>query len=214
MAEERPPLGLVTPIWGQPGRWHPRLWVPWPLSSLTTPLPLFTALRWLRQSKERMGTGWDGEEHHAQRRDLKRRETGKRMERGEEEENVARGAGEAEKQKERQRKWRGRQRNGGVCSETQAHATQSPGWPEGLISRQSLEVAPAARQWPEAEGHVDGRVWGPRVSRATQLGATSTSWPGLGDRCAPSLSSIASATPAVLPLPWRAEFQHTKRKWA
>ena len=35
---------------------------------------------------------------------------------------------------------------------------QSPGWPEGLISRQSLEVAPAARQWPEAEGHVDGRV--------------------------------------------------------
>lgn len=83
----------------------------------------------------------------------------------------------------------------------QAHASQSPGWPEGLISRQSLEVAPAVRQWPEGEGAMDGRVWGPRVSRATQLWAMRTSWPGLGDRCAPSLSGIASATPTAPPPP-------------
>lgn len=82
-----------------------------------------------------MGIGWDGEEHQAQRRDLKRRETGKRMDRGEEEENVARGGGGGGREAERKaEKVKGEESIGGMHSEMQTHAAQSPGWPESLIS--------------------------------------------------------------------------------
>lgn len=57
-----------------------------------------------------MGIGWDGDEHHAQRRDLKRKETGKRMERGEEEENVARGAGGRQRSRKKGRESEGEDR--------------------------------------------------------------------------------------------------------
>ena len=57
-------------------------------------------------------------------------------------------------------------------------------------------MAPAVKQWPKGEAHGGDQVRGPRASEATGLQAVSTAWPGLGDRCAPSLSGIAFPTPS------------------